>query len=213
MMRTRWWWVRHAPVTANDGRLYGASDPPADLGDAESLAALAATLPGGAVWVTSHLRRARETAAAIRAHGVDGEEPATEPAFGEQNFGAWQGVRYDELHRRRDKPAHRFWFTTAAHRPPGGETYEEVMARVVAAIERLTARHSGRDIVAVGHGGSIRAAIAHALALDAERALAFVADNLSLTRLDRLAGGAAGPDWQVHTINRPARSLPGVVFR
>jgi hypothetical protein len=33
MKSTRWWWVRHAPVTANDGRLYGASDPPADLED------------------------------------------------------------------------------------------------------------------------------------------------------------------------------------
>ena len=25
--RTRWWWVRHAPVTSTDGRIYGNGRP------------------------------------------------------------------------------------------------------------------------------------------------------------------------------------------
>ena len=203
---TRWWWVRHAPVVANRGRMYGASDPPCDLGDSESFAGLARRLPAGAVWVTSHLRRARDTAATILENRpAEAVEPVVEPAFGEQNFGAWQGTPYDKVDDIPDKPAHRFWFTAPHHRPPGGESFLELVARVAPAIERLTAAHAGRDIVAVAHGGPIRAAIAHALRLDSEGAFAFVTDNLSVTRLDRVAGPEPGADWRVHYVNRAPR--------
>ncbi len=209
MQSTRWWWVRHAPVTVNDGHLYGASDPPAELGDEAAFTALAAALPGGAVWVTSHLRRTRETAAAIRARGLDGEAPIVEPGIGEQCFGDWQGMRYDAVAELAGKPRHRFWFTTPEHRPPGGESFLDLMARTGEAIERLGAAHAGRDIVAVSHGGPIRAAIARALGLEADGALSFVTDNLSLTRLDQVSHPDRGPRWQVQTINRPPRSLSG----
>ncbi|MDP6953793.1 MAG: histidine phosphatase family protein [Alphaproteobacteria bacterium] len=206
MTSTRWWWVRHAPVTANNGRMYGASDPPADLDDDESFASLAQILPAGAVWVTSHLRRARDTASTIRANGLDGETPFVEEGFGEQCFGDWQGMLYSEIAELEDKPRHRFWFTTPEHRPPGGETYLEVMARVNAGVDRISAAHAGRDIVTVAHGGSIRAAVAHALDLDAEGAMTFLFENLSVTRLDRIENAEPGMGWQVQTINRPARS-------
>ncbi len=42
---TRWWWVRHAPVTEDGGRVYGQSDPPANVSDVETFRALAAMLP------------------------------------------------------------------------------------------------------------------------------------------------------------------------
>jgi len=203
---TRWWWVRHAPVTANNGRMYGASDPPANLDDEESFASLAQILPAGAVWVTSHLRRARDTASSIRARGLDGEVPFAEEAFGEQCFGEWQGMLYSEIADLEDKPRHRFWFTTPEHCPPGGETYLDVMIRVKAGVQRISAAYAGRDIIAVAHGGSIRAAVAHALNLDAEGALTLLFENLSVTRLDRIEHPDRGMAWQVQTINCPARS-------
>lgn len=199
---TRWWWVRHAPVTVNNGRMYGASDPPADLDDDRSFAGLARVLPRDAVWVTSHLRRARDTASTIRANGLDGQEPLVESAFGEQNFGAWQGQRYEDLEVLPGKPPHRYWFTTADHRPPDGESFNDVMQRVVGAIERLSDEHAGRDIVAVAHGGPIRAAVGHAIGLAPDQALGFVTDNLSVTRLDRIDSQHPGPTWQVLYVNR-----------
>ena len=205
---TRWWWVRHAPVTANRGRMYGASDPPCDLGDRESFAGLARCLPAGAVWVTSHLRRARDTASAIRAAGLDGESPIVEAAFGEQNFGVWQGTPYDRVDSIPGKPAHRFWFTAPDHRPPEGESFLDLTKRVVSAIERLTSEHAGRDVVSVAHGGPIRAAVAHALGLGAEGAFAFVTDNLSVTRLDRVESPEPGADWKAHYVNRAPRWDP-----
>ncbi len=61
-------------------------------------------------------------------------------------------------------------------------------AAVNGAIEELTAEHRGRDIVAVAHGGTIRAAIALALNLGPQGGLAFAIENCSLTRLDHYAG-------------------------
>ncbi len=69
MTQTNWWWVRHAPVTETQGRIYGATDPRADTDDPVAYAALHAQLPEDAFWVTSHLTRTKQTAAAIAAAG------------------------------------------------------------------------------------------------------------------------------------------------
>ena len=75
---TRWWWVRHAPVTVNDGRCYGQTDVACDCTDAAAFAALARMLPEDAVWVTSTLKRTHLTATAIVRAGLAG--PACLPA-------------------------------------------------------------------------------------------------------------------------------------
>ena len=62
---TRWWWVRHAPVTVNNGCIYGQTDPICDCDDSASFHGLAGLLPRDAVWVTSNLTRTHMTAAAI----------------------------------------------------------------------------------------------------------------------------------------------------
>jgi len=94
---TRWWWVRHAPVPNTDGRCYGQHDVECDTTDAESFRGLGAMLPRGALLITSDLARTRMTAAAIAAAGLDLPAPIAEPALREQSFGAWQGMRYDEI--------------------------------------------------------------------------------------------------------------------
>ena len=76
-----------------------------------------------------------------------------------------------------------------------------------AAVDRLSGEHAGRDIVVVAHGGSIRAAVALALDLDPEKALALTVDNCSLTRLDHIAGAAGSHaadgahSWRVGQLN------------
>ncbi len=207
---TRWWWVRHAPVIDHGGRIYGQDDPDCDCSDVAAFRRLARMLPADALWVTSHLRRARETARSIIQHlpGGAAPEPLVEPTFAEQNFGEWQGMTHEELAARRDGAWHRFWLAPAAEVPPGGESFVQVIERVSAVIARLSQAHAGRDIVAVTHGGTIRAALAIALDLDPERALAIATENLALTRLDHIAGApgshAPGIDgvWRVALVNQ-----------
>lgn len=211
---TRWWWVRHAPVNSG-GRIYGASDVDADCSEAALFAALARGLPEPAVWLTSHLRRTRQTAEAILAQRAAREAwPAliAHQDLAEQSFGDWQGMTYAEMEASRGRPKESYWLTMAEERPPGGESFLEMVERVSAAIQRLTAEHRGQDIVAVTHGGTIRAALALALKLEPARALAFSVDNCSLTRIDHIAtddksggdesgGDGPGGAWRVAAVN------------
>ena len=200
---TRWWWIRHAPVTTDGGRIYGQTDIECDVSDRASFAALAARLPREAVWVSSNLKRAYLTAAAIRDAGLVAPEPIIEPGLAEQHFGEWQGQIRAEIYAR--NPDWRgFWLAPAHSAPPGGESFVQVMVRTRAVVERLTKAHAGRDIVAVAHGGTIRAALAHALKHEPEMALAYSIDNLAITRLDHIAQGQ-GEAWRVGAVNLPPR--------
>jgi alpha-ribazole phosphatase len=206
---TRWWWVRHGPVHNPERRLYGQMDLDAHFPDEDALSALARRLPADAVWLTSHLRRTHQTANALRAALGTAHEaaPAAFAALAEQHFGAWQGLSFAELRALGDD-FERIWNAPGATRPPDGENFSDVIARVAPLVEKLTADHAGRDIVAVAHGGSIRAALALALGLDADTALGFRIDTLSLTRIDFVPEGrervpGALRRWRIEAVNLP----------
>ena len=59
----------------------------------------------------------------------------------------------------------------------------------------------------VAHGGTIRAALGHALALPPEAMLQFCAFNLSITRIDHFRADGDDPaSWRVVAINQPPRT-------
>lgn len=207
---TRWWWVRHAPVVdAHLMRLSGQADVAADVSDRAAFQALAAKLPGDAAWLTTNLKRTAQTSEALWGAGAPRSDPTVEPAFAEQAFGDWTNRTWIELG---DDPAARpFWADPAGVAPPNDQTglaaesFAEVCARVAPAIERWTDEGAGRDIICVAHAGSIRAALALALGLDAARALAFDVKNLGLTRLDFISDGLRtkrGGNWRVVALNQ-----------
>lgn len=203
---TRWWWVRHAPVP-DGGRIYGQSDLDCDCGNAVTFRALAQELPVGAVWVTSNLKRTHQTAAAIRAAAEgrhDVADPIAVPELAEQHLGDWQGLDRKTFYAERRIGSDRVWFAPAYERAPNGESYMDLVGRAHGAIERLSAQHAGRDIVAVTHGGTIRAALALALHITPEASLAFAIENCSLTRLDLVNG-----HWRIGAVNhRPWLGAP-----
>jgi broad specificity phosphatase PhoE len=172
MSNTQWWWIRHAPVP-DGGRIYGQRDLDCDCTDAGIFAALARELPREAVWVTSQLRRATQTAAAIHAAMGQPHQPVVVPELAEQHLGEWQGLDRQKFLASR-VPRRPFWFAAASERAPGGESFDDLVARAHAAIHRLNQQFAGRTIVAVAHGGTIKAALRLALRLESEAALAFV---------------------------------------
>jgi alpha-ribazole phosphatase len=185
-LQTRLWLIRHAPVSGPHGMLHDLRAP-ADIGDVAALSRLRTQLPAGRSAITSSARRTQDTARAL------GLAPRVEPAFNEQDFGEWTGRTHDELRRRFGAAYDDFWRAPASNRPPGGETFVEQIVRVHSAIDALPAG----DVIVVAHGGTIRAALAIALGLVAEAALAFVIAPWSLTRLDRLDAG-----WRIVAVNR-----------
>ena len=203
---TRFWLIRHALVEQNARlRLYGALDvplcPESLVAQVPMYRALAARLPRDAAWVATPLSRTQRTARAIQEAGYPGTAWTVEPDLTEQSMGDYHGLAHHELPERLSVPAHPFWPISAEEVPPGGESMEQVCVRVGAALERLAEQHDGRDIVAVSHGGAIRAACAHALGIGAGPALRLSVQNLSLTILERHPAA-----WRVVAINE----LPGL---
>ncbi len=190
MKPVRFWLLRHALVEASARAvLYGANDVPlcphALAREAPLYRRLAADLPRPASWLISPLARTRETARAIFAAGYPEQALSVEPAFIEQTLGAWEGLPQAEVAALFSRRPNQFWPLPADIRPPGGgESMADVVARVGACLDRLVARHGGKDVVAVVHGGVIRAALAHVLGIAAEQAQNISVANLSLTRFE-----------------------------
>jgi alpha-ribazole phosphatase len=187
--------------------IYGANDVDCDVSDVSTLKTLAKMLPEGAVWVTSHLTRAKKTAEALAGAGLQFDEPLVEENLGEQNFGDWQGLSWDEM-RKKDAVAYEaFWKDPTGHCPPGGESFADQILRTGNVIGRLTIAHEGRDIVAVAHGGTIRAALSIALDLDPVRGMALRIDTLSISILEHVEDGllrGRGGVWRVCGVNQTA---------
>src|SRR6201985_878038 len=191
VVTTRWWWVRHAPVRSDGANIYGQKDIACDTGDREVFEAVAKILPRNAVWYASSLMRTHQTADAIWAAGFP--KPSAMPhivALAEQHLGEWQGMNRAAFLASR--PAGSHWFAAIDVPAPGGESFMDLYNRVRGAIERITTTHAGQDIIAVAHGGTIKAAVGLALGGLPEKGLAFDVDNCSVTRLDHTLSGGHG---------------------
>ena len=200
VVTTRWWWVRHAPVRNDGGNIYGQSDLACDTGDTYVFNAVAKVLPRKAVWYSSNLMRTHQTAEAIWAAGFP--RPAAmkwEADLAEQNLGRWQGMNRAEFIAGR--PVGTSWFADINEPAPAGESFMDLYTRVCRTIVRINAAETGKDVIAVGHGGVIKAAVGLALGGQPERGLSFDIDNVSVTRLDHIASPGISI-WRLPMVNQ-----------
>ena len=158
--------IRHGATAWNlDGRIQGRSDPPLA---AEGRAAVAGwRLPermtgpdvGDWTWLTSPLRRARETAALLHPDAAQ-----IEPALIEMDWGDWEGRRLAELRAEDGAAMAEAEARGLDFQPPGGESPRQVQARLEPLLARLAV--AGRPVAAVTHKGVIRALYARATGWD-----------------------------------------------
>jgi alpha-ribazole phosphatase len=151
------------------GRCYGSLD--VGLSDQGRLqcTALAAVLgreePSRVV--SSPRRRARETALAIA--GALGLEAEDWEELRELDFGELEGRTYDEIASSQPELYDRWMHDPTSVTFPGGEGYAELRARVGVGLARLLSECRGSTVVAVTHGGVVRAVLADVLGIPAER--------------------------------------------
>jgi broad specificity phosphatase PhoE len=104
----------------------------------------------GFTWVTSPLRRARETAALL-GHG----DAALDERLAEMSFGDWEGQRLEDLRARLGPEMAEIEGRGLDFRAPGGETPREVQARLRPLLAEIG--RDGRNRLAVTHKAVIRA--------------------------------------------------------
>ena len=154
--------VRHGE-TPTTGTVLPGRAPGLHLSDrgrvqAERVAERLSGLPVDALY-SSPLERACETAepTAVRA-GLDVRH---DDGLLECEFGDWTGSAIADL------AALPQWQTVqhnpSAFRFPNGESFPEMQARIVGALEALCAAHAGGVLVCFSHADPIKAAVAHAL--------------------------------------------------
>ena len=157
--------ARHGETDWNSQRRWqGHADRPLNEVGREQARELAETLTDRAIDVvySSDLLRAHETALIVGERL--GLPVSVDAGLREVDVGDWSGRVHSEIEGL-DPDGYRRW-REGGKGWAGGESYEEMGERVVAAVLRLAARHPGETLLIVTHGGSIRACRATAAGLD-----------------------------------------------
>jgi broad specificity phosphatase PhoE len=179
--------ARHAEVDPQyAGRFLGSTDVPLSDRGLRQAAALAAALRARHfdTLCVSPLRRAVQTAEPLAGnHHVD-------PDLREVDFGRWEGRSFAEIVRAEvgDQGLIDGWRTFAPDFSfPDGESLRGFLARVARVTDRLAALPTD-TVLAITHGGVIRAAICHLLGLEAKNYLLFDVRHASVTTIDLIDG-------------------------
>ncbi len=143
---------------------------------------------GVAAVLTSPLRRARQTAAAVvDALGVPLEVCE---ALTETDFGGWEGLTFAEA-AERDPQLHARWLGDEHVPPPGGESFADVGARVAAERAAILAAYPGETVVVVTHVTPVKMMLRAALAGGPEILYRLHLDLASLSVADFYPDGGA----------------------
>ena len=180
--------LRHGETSATAGKVFsGRGGADLELSghgrwQAEAAAAALAARAGVDAVVASPLQRTRETAEVVA--GALGLPVRTEEGFAECAFGEWDGLTFAEVQARWPELLTE-WLASPSVAPPGGESFDEVTARVRMARDKVLARHSGRTVLVVSHVTPIKTLVR--LALDAP--------SRSLYRMELQPAGLTTLDW------------------
>jgi broad specificity phosphatase PhoE len=108
-------------------------------------------------YVSSPLIRARTTMEIMRSTlGLESTGFGVDARLAEISFGEWEGLTYADVLARDKDIAIKRESDKWGFRPPGGESYAQVTARISQWYATLE-----RDTVVAAHGGTARALIAH----------------------------------------------------
>lgn len=167
-MPTRLLLIRHgATLLSAEDHFAGSTDVAlSDEGRAQArfLADRLADAPMAAVY-SSHLQRARDTAAIVGApHEL---EPILEPDLREIAHGRWEGLTRKEVEARFPEEYGAWEEDPLTFAPEGGEAGVSVMARGLPILRSIVLRHPGQSVAVVSHKATIRLLLSSFLGIDA----------------------------------------------
>ena len=143
-------------------RFQGFRDTPLNETGRRQAAELAERVAGDGIvslW-SSDLSRARETAQIVGAR--IGLAAALDPRLREANRGRWEGQLFRDIAREEPERYAAWLRAGASFRFPGGESLQDQLDRVSAALARHPPRRGELPALVVCHGGSIRVMLCRA---------------------------------------------------
>ena len=199
---TRFYFVRHAAVQKVAGCLPPHDPPITD--QSHDLTHLLESLPTGADWHISPLQRTRQTADLLMAL-LQPQSIKMEPALVEQSFGAWDEQPVEDIWKElEDKPRHNWSYMTADRVPPEGESFAQQCARVATWCKIQEQQTFTVPQILIAHAGTIRAMLAHMMAIPPDSALSFDVPNLGYLEAHMMLASHgtqhAGGLWQVKSL-------------
>jgi broad specificity phosphatase PhoE len=179
--------VRHGCIGEDyRGRFIGSTDLPLSrtgIRQAEALRPLFRSL-NGATCLSSPMRRVRETVEAVA--GPSGLQVEVDPDLREIDFGAFEGLAFDEIRSRFPDQVHGWAGLDRSFTFPGGEGIPGFLERIERIGKRIASLES-ETVAVFAHGGVIRALICHFLGLEPVHYVLFDVDHASVSTI-RLFG-------------------------
>ncbi|XXJ19377.1 histidine phosphatase family protein [Desulfovibrio caledoniensis] len=149
--------LRHGRIEDGKGRCLGRTDVPLSsdgLAQARELAEELGAIPFARL-CSSPAGRALDTLKPLAARL--GMEVESLPALDEIDMGEWDGLDFDTIRRRFPEEYAARGKRLGSYRVPGGESFEDVAERAMAALEELA--RGPRPVLAATHAGVIRAVL------------------------------------------------------
>ncbi|KAL5708422.1 phosphoglycerate mutase (2,3-diphosphoglycerate-independent) [Ranunculus cassubicifolius] len=153
--------VRHGETSWNAaGLIQGQLESPLNevgLKQAVAIAERLAKEQRPAAVYSSDLSRAKDTAEMI-AKKWHIPEVIVVPELKERHVGSLQGLVWGEIQEKEPEAYHAFFSSQPdLEIPGGGESFDQLCERSVAALEEIASRHRGERVIVVTHGGVLRA--------------------------------------------------------
>lgn len=202
---TRLYLIRHGEVEERYHHIFGGRID-MELSDrgreqAELMAAYLKNTPFDAYY-TSPMKQARQTWEHL--NSVHPHPTVILEDLREVDFGAWTGLRWDEVYDRFQVAAFDWLTQLDLAAIPDAESGPQFRARVQPCLDRILERHHGKTVGVVCHGGVIRMLMSILLDLPLPKKAAFEIDYASISILDVTAGKTV-----VQLLNfTPWRDLP-----
>ena len=167
---TRLFLVRHGSTEANERRpfvLQGSEidGPLTETGQrqASQLAEFLAEVEFSAVYASPMLRALQTANHCAEPRGL----PVTSvDALKECRVGSWQGLSWEQIRERDPAECEQFLLDPAREPHPGGESYQDLLARVAPALDEILAAHTGQNVLVVAHNMVNRSYLATLLGIE-----------------------------------------------
>lgn len=138
--------------------------------------------PGLKVVYSSDLNRAIKSAEIIA--GLFGLKTVTNEKLKERNFGAWEGMSFNEIDRKFPDAFKAWAKNPLKFSPLNGESTLEARDRVMPAFNEITNQHKGQNIAIVSHGGVIRIILCELLGIPLENIFRIEQDFAALNIIE-----------------------------